>query len=304
MGPVRSLSSGTGRALILFLISRWFGPVLRCKWLTGKGNEPCRRLDRCPTLHRLPRSTAEGDRMPWKTRRGRRYYYRSRRQGGRVVSEYVGAGPDAELIAGLEGAWADRRDLARERERDERAGLDAEEAEVERWHRRVEGLLAAALLGCGRSGRRNATWGRPGRSRTPPPGWLGSRPSRRRSYRPGPRSRPHHGPGHRPAPRVRSEPGTPSAARPPGEKRGQGATLSHGIDSWFTRRGATARRATGHDRQPVDLRYRYQLGRLDLRPSDSSPAGVLGIGLVQSSINRGNPPAPLPSAPARGPVRG
>jgi len=33
--------------------------------------------------------------MGWEERRGRKYFYRKRRNGGRVVSEYLGAGPDA-----------------------------------------------------------------------------------------------------------------------------------------------------------------------------------------------------------------
>jgi hypothetical protein len=35
--------------------------------------------------------------MPWKTRKGSRYYYRSTRDGDRVRTEYVGSGPAAEL---------------------------------------------------------------------------------------------------------------------------------------------------------------------------------------------------------------
>lgn len=37
--------------------------------------------------------------MGWEYRAGRKYYYRKRREDGRVVSEYVGAGPLAELTA-------------------------------------------------------------------------------------------------------------------------------------------------------------------------------------------------------------
>jgi hypothetical protein len=37
--------------------------------------------------------------MPWEQRGGTSYYYRKRREGGRVVSEYVGAGTAAELTA-------------------------------------------------------------------------------------------------------------------------------------------------------------------------------------------------------------
>lgn len=39
--------------------------------------------------------------MGWEMRGGRRYYYKKRREGGRVISEYIGAGPLADLIVGM-----------------------------------------------------------------------------------------------------------------------------------------------------------------------------------------------------------
>jgi hypothetical protein len=37
--------------------------------------------------------------MGWEVRRGKRYYYRSRRENGLVVKEYFGCGPEAEEAA-------------------------------------------------------------------------------------------------------------------------------------------------------------------------------------------------------------
>ena len=60
--------------------------------------------------------------MSWEERGRRLYYYRSRRVNGRVVKEYVGAGPYAELQAHIEEA----------NRRSERARREAEKAEHER----------------------------------------------------------------------------------------------------------------------------------------------------------------------------
>lgn len=40
--------------------------------------------------------------MSWETRGNGTYYYRKTRRGGRVVSEYIGAGYVAEALAGLD----------------------------------------------------------------------------------------------------------------------------------------------------------------------------------------------------------
>src|SRR5262249_42775365 len=59
--------------------------------------------------------------MGWKTINGRRYYYRSVREGGRVRTEYYGAGEAAEVGALSHGdhrAWREARRRADRRRRE------------------------------------------------------------------------------------------------------------------------------------------------------------------------------------------
>jgi len=74
--------------------------------------------------------------MHWKTIGGKRYAYRSRRVGGKVVTEYVGSGEVAGLIALLDAEDRAGRFDARQEERE-----DAE-AEAER-DRPLDELVAA-----------------------------------------------------------------------------------------------------------------------------------------------------------------
>ena len=80
--------------------------------------------------------------MGWEERGGRRYYYRKRREGETVVSEYVGAGAFAELIAEAE-------ELERARREQERTEVRAEEQALRRLRETVEraGAAARALTG-------------------------------------------------------------------------------------------------------------------------------------------------------------
>jgi len=84
--------------------------------------------------------------MAWEKRRGKEYYYRKRRIGDRVVSEYVGTGPEAEVAATLDEltrqAQEEKRDLFRQ-ERERQRAID--EA-VDRACRLTRYLIYAALL--------------------------------------------------------------------------------------------------------------------------------------------------------------
>jgi hypothetical protein len=87
--------------------------------------------------------------MGWESRGGRAYYYRGRRAGGRVVKEYVGAGPAADLVARHDALARDRRQAEAEAARrtaDELAALDAAVAPLDEL---TDLVARAALLSAG-----------------------------------------------------------------------------------------------------------------------------------------------------------
>ena len=84
--------------------------------------------------------------MAWEDRNGTRYYYRKRRQGGRVVSEYVGKGYAGELAQMFEGEDRHKADYKRQELRKaerQAAAIDAPLQEAEKLTRII---LQAHLL--------------------------------------------------------------------------------------------------------------------------------------------------------------
>ena len=70
----------------------------------------------CPTMvlgseRRIIKRVAQ---MPWEDRPGGRYYYRAKRIKGRVVKEYVGAGPKAEAAATEDAQAREAREAQRQ----------------------------------------------------------------------------------------------------------------------------------------------------------------------------------------------
>ena len=68
--------------------------------------------------------------MAWETRGKRDYLYRKKRVNGRVKSEYIGTGFQAELIARMEAIEAQQAELVRDAERSERTAAEAQAAVV------------------------------------------------------------------------------------------------------------------------------------------------------------------------------
>src|SRR5262249_62019847 len=84
--------------------------------------------------------------MPWS--RGR-YYFRSKRQGGRVVNKYLGRGTLAQAAAALDTEERARRQAEAAHWRATRHELDDLNAQVAHCYEPIEPLAPAALVAAG-----------------------------------------------------------------------------------------------------------------------------------------------------------
>lgn len=87
--------------------------------------------------------------MGWETRGGQSYFYRKRRDGGRVTSEYVGAGALAHGAALVDREEKERAEQARRDARRERAEAVVAGAKVEAICDLITTLCEAELLALG-----------------------------------------------------------------------------------------------------------------------------------------------------------
>jgi hypothetical protein len=87
--------------------------------------------------------------MAWETRAGGHYYYRVRRENGRVQRQYIGTGELAEAIAAVDRIDRSRRERERERERWQRAEGQALARRVEEYGAAVDRCIARALVRLG-----------------------------------------------------------------------------------------------------------------------------------------------------------
>lgn len=87
--------------------------------------------------------------MSWERRGNGRYYYRRRREGGRHVCDYIGAGDIAEAFAGLDAFERQERELARRRWRATVEQWRAAERALNDVENIVRVLTAAVLIGNG-----------------------------------------------------------------------------------------------------------------------------------------------------------
>lgn len=84
--------------------------------------------------------------MAWENRNGRQYYYRKRRVGRRVISEYQGGGAFGALFAELDEYDRDQARAKRRAERREMTRWMACDQEVNRVLDLCTDLASAALL--------------------------------------------------------------------------------------------------------------------------------------------------------------
>ena len=91
-------------------------------------------------------------------RNGRAYLYKSVRRGGRVTSEYVAGGIDAQLIAALETDEQEWKRLDREQARKEREELDDLERALDEIAKRARDLAREALAAAGYRQHKRGEW--------------------------------------------------------------------------------------------------------------------------------------------------
>jgi uncharacterized protein involved in exopolysaccharide biosynthesis len=88
----------------------------------------------------------------------RGYYYRARKVNGRVMREYVGAGPVATLSAELDELERQERAERRAVEKAEREAIEALDKPVAELNELVEQVARAALLAAGYHQHKRAEW--------------------------------------------------------------------------------------------------------------------------------------------------
>ncbi len=86
--------------------------------------------------------------MGWEKRGNHRYYYRKRRIGGRVVSEYLSLEAAVELIVQMGDDESQKRDLSQAARR-ERQKAEAIEGELARLTDLADALTQAVLIAGG-----------------------------------------------------------------------------------------------------------------------------------------------------------
>ena len=87
--------------------------------------------------------------MAWEKRFNQRYYFRARRQGGKITKQYFGRGAQAIAAAEEDAARRAERAAVRQAEQERRQAALAVADQVAALGAEVDSLLEAALLTAG-----------------------------------------------------------------------------------------------------------------------------------------------------------
>jgi hypothetical protein len=88
--------------------------------------------------------------MSWETRNGRgAYYTRSRRNGGRIIREYIGTGDFALARAHADAQERQQRQAEAARLRQQKATDQSLDADIDQFCRLTDGIARAVLLAAG-----------------------------------------------------------------------------------------------------------------------------------------------------------
>jgi hypothetical protein len=84
--------------------------------------------------------------MAWEQRNGRLYYYRKMRQGRQVISEYLGTGQSAELLAELDQFDHEEKMLSKSEWKKQKDEFHKMDGEYQRSSLLIRSLVRAHLL--------------------------------------------------------------------------------------------------------------------------------------------------------------
>ena len=87
--------------------------------------------------------------MGWERRRNQRYYYRSRRENGRVIREYVGGGERGRLAAEVDAAARATVAAARQVRRELQQPIEELQRQFDEVARLVDLVVTCQLLSAG-----------------------------------------------------------------------------------------------------------------------------------------------------------
>lgn len=87
--------------------------------------------------------------MGIETRKGKLYYYKKRREGERVVSEYVGSGEVVQLADRMAALECERKQEQRESLRSQQTSMDRINSMVDSYSEMVDRVVEAHLLALG-----------------------------------------------------------------------------------------------------------------------------------------------------------